>query len=182
MQLEETAYLTWLAQDVATSCGFDFVPPFCLRRGRGGDWNPALRYIRIGRRELSGDCDYLWYIVAHELAHAQAEQREGHSRTFWLRLSIGLEHANRLSLLKYGYIYRETAMHVAEEYGLPDVPIRQEFKLPIGSTVNDNAGRKWKIERRFRRAGAPYYRLKTRGWRWTTSESALLSEAASDTN
>ena len=169
-----------LGQDVAFGCGFKIVPPIHLRRGRGGDWNPKNLLIRIGRLELSGDPDYLWYILAHELAHAQAEKRESHSRTFWLRLAKALDHAGKLELLKYGYAYRETAMSVAAEYGLTDVPKRRTFKLAVGTTIDDSTGRRWKIYERFRRAGQPFYRLSTRGWRWTPSESALLPEVGID--
>lgn len=169
------AHVNRLAQEVASSCGFDFVPPIQIRRGAGGDWNPASRCIRIGRVELRGDEEHLWYVVAHELAHAQAERREGHSRAFWVRLADGLEHAGRLELLKYGFGYREAALRVSEEYGLANVPKRNEFKLVIGAVVDNGDGRRWKVVRRFRRAGSPYYGLKTRGWRWTTSEQSLLS-------
>ena len=132
------------------------------------------RHIRIGRGELRGDSNHLWYIVAHELAHAQAKQREGHSRTFWVRLANGLEHACRLALLRYDFGYREAALRVSEEYGVPDVPRRKEFRLSVGDIVKNGDGREWKVVRRFRRAGAPYYRLETRGWRWITSEQILL--------
>ncbi|MBI4282478.1 MAG: M48 family metallopeptidase [Chloroflexi bacterium] len=163
-----------LAQEVASSCGFDFVPPVNVRRGRGGDWNQMTRRIRIGRGELRGDDDHLWYVVAHELAHAQAERREGHSRAFWVRLANGLEHAGKLELLRYDFGYREAALRVSEEYGLPDVPKREEFRLALGTVVEDGDGRGWKIVRRFRRTGAPCYWLQTRGWRWIASEQALL--------
>jgi len=172
---EEAAYVSRLAQEVASSCGFDFIPPIHLRCGGGGDWNPMTGCVRIGRRELAGDDNHLWYIVAHELAHAQAKRREGHSRSFWVRLANGLQHAGRLILLRYGYGYRETVIGVAKEYGLPDVPKRKEFKLAVGTFANDAEDRKWMIGRRFRRGGAPYYRLKTRGWRWVISEEELLN-------
>jgi hypothetical protein len=123
---------------------------------------------------LDGDGNHLWYIVAHEMAHAQTELREGHSKAFWVRLADGLEHAGRLELLRYDFGYREAALRVSEEYGLSDVPKRKGFKLALGTVVKDVGGRRWKVVRRFRRAGEPYYRLKTRGWRWTTSEQVLL--------
>ena len=129
---------------------------------------------------MSGDPDYLWYIVAHELAHAQAEKSESHSIAFWLRLGKALDHAGKVELLRYGYAYRETAMRVAEEYGLADVPKRRRFKLAVGTTIDDSTGKKWKIYGRFRRAGQPFYRLRTRGWRWTSSESVLLTEDGID--
>ena len=179
-QSENSAYVIRLAQEVGSSCGFDLMPPIYVRRGRGGDWNPKTRCIRIGRGDLSGDREYLWYIMAHELAHAQAEGREGHSRGFWLRLGSGLKNAGKLNLLRYSYGYRETAIRVAEEYGLPDVPMPKSFKLAVGSTFDDSAGRKWKIQSRFRRAGEPYYRLKTRGWHCAISEIALISKGISN--
>ena len=92
-----------LAHQVASSCGFDYVPPIRLRRGTGGDWNPTLRCVRIGRGELEGDHDHIWYIVAHELAHAQAELREGHTRAFWVRLANGLAHAGKIEFLRYDF-------------------------------------------------------------------------------
>ena len=171
----ESAYVNRLAQEVASSCGFDFVPPIHLRRGRGGDWDPMIRCVRIGRGELEGDDNHLWYIVAHEVAHAQAERTEGPSKVFWVRLANGLEHAGRLELLRYDFGYREAALRVSQEYGLADVPKRKEFKLAIGTVVYDGDGRRWRVVRRFRRAGEPYYRLKTRGWHWITSEQVLLS-------
>ena len=170
---EESVSLSRLAQQVAASCGFSFVPAVRLRRGRGGDWNPTTRLIRIGRGELRGDHGHLWYVLAHELAHAQAELRKGHSRAFWVRLAKGLEHAGRLELLRYGFGYRETVLRVAEEYGLQDVPRRAKFKLSPGTVVDDGEGRRWRVVRRFRRAGAPYYQLKTPGWSWITAEQAL---------
>ena len=169
-----------LAHEVASSCGFDYVPPFLLRRGKGGDWNPKLRYVRIGRRELEGDDQHLWYVMAHELAHAQTRQREGHSKQFWNRLANGLVQAGKLELLRFDFGYKEAALGVAEEHGLSNVPKRGEFKLAIGTIVDDVDGRRWKVERRFRRARAPYYRLKARGWVWTTSEMDLLSRGAID--
>ena len=173
---EELVILNELAQEVASSCGFDFVPPIHLRRGRGGDWNPRIRCVRIGRSELWGDDDHLWYILAHELAHAQAEQREGHSKEFWTRLANGLKRAGRLELLRYDFGYREAALRVAEESGLPDVPKRSKFRFALGTVLEDGGRRRWKIQKRFRRAGEPHYRLNTRGWRWIASEQRILSE------
>ena len=132
------------------------------------------RRIRIGRGELEGDDDHLWYIMAHELAHAQGEGRENHSRAFWVRLANALEHADKLELLRYDFGYKEAAIRISEERGLPEVPKRKEFRLALGTVVEDSNGRIWEIVRRFRRAGAPYYRLKTRGWRWTAPEQVLL--------
>ena len=91
-----------------------------------------------------------------------------------------MDYAGKLELIKYGYAYRETAMRVAEEYGLTDVPKRRRFKLAVGTTTDDSTGIPWKIYGRFRRAGQPYYRLRTRGWRWTSLESILLPEGGID--
>ena len=172
--IEQSEYVNRLAHEVASICGFEFVPPVHLRRGRGGDWNPMNRRIRIGRGELRGDQDHLWYIMAHELAHAQAERKEGHPRAFWVRLANGLEHAGRLELLRYDFGYREAALRISEDYSVPNVPRRREFRVSLGAIVEDSDGRGWKVVRRFRHAGTPYYRLETRGWRWTTSEQVLL--------
>ena len=168
-------HLRILAQEVALSCGFAFVPPVYLRRGKGGDWDPENHRIRIGRGEIDGDPDHLWYVLAHEVAHAQAEGREGHSRTFWVRLADGLKHARRLGLMRYDFGYREAVLRIAGEYGVPDVPGRQEFRLSVGDIVQVCDRRRWKVIRRFRRAGVPHYRLETRGWRWVTSQTSLLA-------
>ncbi len=163
-----------LACEVAASCSFLFIPPVHLRRGKGGDWDPVARRIRIGRAEMQSDLDRLWYLLAHELAHAQGNGREGHSRKFWVRLAEGLRLAARLELLRYDFGYREGVLRVAEEYGVPEVPRLQMFLFSVADVVEDRDGKRWKVLRRFRRAGAPHYRLTTRGWRWVSSEDGLL--------
>ena len=166
--------LTRLAYEVAASCSFRFIPPIHLRRGTGGDWNRANRHIRIGRAEMQSEQDRLWYLLAHELAHAQGNGREGHSRKFWVRLANGLKLAARLELLRYDFGYREGVLRVAEEYGVPEVPRLQMFQFSVGDVVVDRDGKPWKVYRRFRRAGVPHYRLVIRGWRWVSSEDGLL--------
>ncbi len=166
--------LTRLAHEVAASCRFQFVPSVRLRRGKGGDWNPVNCHIRIGRAELRGEPDRLWYLLAHELAHAQVANREGHSGKFWARLAEGLRIGGRLELLRYDFGYREGALRVAEEYGVLDVPGIQKFRFSVSDVVEDRDGRRWKIFRRFRRGGVPHYRLATRGWRWVSSEESLI--------
>ncbi len=166
--------LTLLAHEVVASCGFRFIPSIHLRRGTGGDWDPVNRHIRIGRAEMQSDQDRLWYLLAHELAHAQGNDREGHSRRFWIRLADGLRLGGRLGLLRYDFGYREGALRVAEEYGVPEVPRLQMFQFSVADVVEDRDGKLWKVFRRFRRAGVPHYRLTTRGWRWVSSEEGLL--------
>lgn len=167
--------LTRLAHEVAASCSFRLVPPVYFRRGKGGDWDHVNGRIRIGRGELQSGQDRLWYLLAHELAHAQGNGREGHSRTFWVRLAEGLKLAARLELLRYDFGYREGVLRVAEEYGVPEAPRRQKFRFSVADVVEDRDGKRWKVSRRFRWAGVPYYRLTTRGWRWVSSEEGLLN-------
>ena len=166
--------LSQLAREVAEACGYAFVPPTKLRRGQGGDWRPQEGLIRIGRASLRDD-DRLWGLLAHELAHAQASQRERHSMDFWRRFAEGLQRAGRLELLRYEFGYREGAMRVAREFGLIDVPGRQPFRLSLGASVKTEDGHQWRVRRRFRIAGEPIYRLTTRGWRWVVSEQILMA-------
>ncbi|MSQ21834.1 MAG: hypothetical protein EXR53_00790 [Dehalococcoidia bacterium] len=166
--------LTQLAHEVAASCSFQFIPPIYLRRGKGGDWDPVNRHIRIGRAEMQSDHDRLWYLLAHEIAHAQGNGHEGHSRSFWVRLADGLRLGAQLGLLRYDFGYREGALLVAEEYGVPDVPPLQTFRFAVADVVKDSGGKQWKVYRRFRKAGVPHYRLATRGWRWVITEEGLL--------
>lgn len=169
--------LAEMVSGVASACGFDFVPPVLLRRGGGGDWSPTVRAIRVGVREWRASGDRLWYIVAHELAHAQGKGNEGHSRAFWKRLAEGLRAAGRTRLLRLDFGYREGALWAARECGLEDVPVRGEFLFEIGHGLIDRQGKQWVVERRFRRAGRPNYRLLSPGWTWTVPEEQLLLEA-----
>ena len=162
---------------IASACGFDFVPPVLARRGRGGDWSPKLRVIRIGMREWEASGDRLWYLIAHELAHAQAKGNEGHSRAFWKRLTEGLKTAGRIELIRLDFGYREGALWAARESGLDNVPVRSEFLFGIGHGVVDRQGRRWVVKRRFRRGGRPHYRLVSPGWTWRVPEDQLLLEA-----
>ena len=166
--------LAELASEVASACGFVFVPPILLRRGGGGDWSPGSRAIRIGVREWRASGDRLWYIVAHELAHGQGSGNQGHSRAFWKRLTEGLRAAGRIELIRMDFGYREGALRAARECGLENVPARGEFLFKIGHRVVDRKGNRWVVERRFRRAGRPRYTLVSPGWSWTAPEDQLL--------
>jgi len=143
-----------------------------IRRGSGGDWQMKTGRIRIGRQEL-GNPERLWAVLAHELAHAQATTREGHSNTFWRRLACGLSRAGKLELLRHDIGYREGALKIARAYGLTALPEIIPFSFSIGQQVVTEDNRSWRITRRFRRSGQPVYRLRTRGWVWTVSESRL---------
>ncbi len=169
----ENQDLAKLVSAVASSCGFDFVPPVALRRGGGGDWSPTVRAIRVGIQEWRASGDRLWYVVAHELAHAQTEENEGHSRGFWKRLAGGLLAAGRIELIRLDFGYREGALWAAMEHGLEDVPTRGEFLFRTGQRLVDLKGKRWVVERRFRRAGRPHYRLRSPGWTWTVPENQL---------
>lgn len=166
-----------LGHVVADACGFAIVPRIRTRRGAGGDWSRSAKVIRIGARELSAYPDRLWHVIAHELAHAQAEAREGHSPKFWNRLAQGLKKAGRLELLRYDIGYKEGALRVARQYSLPNLPPREGFSFEVGKVISDSKRRRWVIERRFRRGGAPHYRLESPGWVWTTSEEQLIRQA-----
>lgn len=170
----EEVRLERLAAGVAEACAFGFVPPVRLRRGSGGDWNPEGGKIRLGADELRGSPERVWFLLAHELSHAQSDTREGHSMGFWRRLAEGLKRAGRLELIKYDIGYREGALRVAQEYGVPGIPAVAMFRLGIGEAVVDGKGRRWVIARRRRRAGRPYYHLESPGWVWTAPEGALL--------
>ncbi len=163
--------LTALAASVAEVCGFERVPPVVFRRGAGGDWRHTVGVIRIGRKEVA-DADRLWGVIAHELAHAQASGREAHGLVFWRRLAAGLNRAGRIELLRHDFAYREGAMKVAREYGLY-VPDTQSFAFEVGQQFTTNDGTQWRIRARFRRAGHPIYRLRSRRWVWTVSENLL---------
>lgn len=115
--------------------------------------------------------------MVSELAHAQAEGREGHSLTFWRRLARGLEHAGRLELLRYDFGYREAALRIAREYGVPDVPSASDFIFEVGDGLVDHQGRHWKVKDRFRKGGRPFYRLEQDRWIWTLSEEGVLLQA-----
>ena len=143
----------------------------------GGDWSRSAKVIRIGARERSAYPDQLWHVIAHELAQAQAKAREGHSLKFWNRLAEGLEKAGRLELLRYDIGYKEGALRVARQYGLPNLPPRKGFSFEVGKVISDGKRRRWVIERRFRRGGAPHYQLKSPGWVWRLSEEQLIKEA-----
>jgi hypothetical protein len=170
----EEARLDRLAADVAEACNFGAVPPVRLRRGSGGDWSPERGKIRLGADELRGSPERVWFLLAHELYHAQAGAREGHSMRFWRRLADGLKQTGRLELIKYDIGYREGALQVAHEYGLAGIPAVANFSLGVGEAVVDREGRRWVITRRRRRGGRPYYHLKSPGWVWTAPEGALL--------
>lgn len=161
-----------LAGEVAATCGFPFVPPVLLRRGAGGEWLRRERVIRIGRRELGGG-ERLWLLLAHELAHAQGTQHEGHRRTFWRRLAGGLARAGRLELLRQEIGYREGALRVCRDLGLAGLPPVRPFRLAVGQRVIGPDGRTWCVVRRFRRGGVPFYRLHSPRWTWTLPEHAL---------
>ena len=168
--------LATLSGQVAAACGFARTPPIVLRRGGGGDWSPSVGVIRIGARELGGTADRLWSLLAHELAHAQAEGREGHTRAFWCRLAEGLRQAGRLELLRLDIGYREGALRTAREYGLDGLPTIRPFAFERGDVFVDGR-RRWVIARRFRRAGAPAYRLLAPRWAWSVTEDALVRRA-----
>ena len=168
-----TPRLQELAEQVADACRFLFVPPVLLRRGAGGDWSPVRKTIRLGRKDVDKGGDRLWYTLAHELAHAQTESREGHSAAFWRTLAEGLKHAGRLDLLQLDIGYREGALRVAREYGLPDLPPRRVFLFKLGDSVVDDKSRRWTVRRRFRRGGRPVYRLQKPGWTWAAPEERL---------
>lgn len=168
--------LAELASDVASACGFDYVPAVLPRRGRGGDWSPEQRVIRVGIRDWTAAGDRLWYVVAHELAHAQVDGREGHSRAFWRRLSDGLCRTGRLELIRHDFGYREGALRAAREGGLVDVPGQREFAFEIGDNLVDRDGTRWVIKRRFRRAGLPQYSLEAPGWTWRVQEEEILRQ------
>lgn len=118
----------------------------------------------------------MWYLIAHELAHAQAKGNEGHSRAFWKRLADGLKQAGRIELIRLDFGYREGALRTARECALEDVPARSEFSFEIGHGLVDRQGKSWVVERRFRRAGRPHYRLVSPGWSWRVPEEQLLLE------
>ena len=166
-----------LAQIVASSCGYEVVPPMVFRRGRGGDWRPRQGIIRVGREELKCK-DRLWGVVAHELAHAQASEAEGHSIAFWRRLAEGLRRAGRLELLRLEVGYREGALRVAREFGLSNLPEVQPFHFLLGERIETEDGNSWRVRRRFRIGGQPAYRLSSRRWLWTVSESILAAKLA----
>ena len=92
-----TGRLQQLAGRVADACGFLYVPPVRLRRGAGGDWSPERKAIRVGSKDVATGGQRLWYTLAHELAHAQAESGKGHSAAFWRTLAGGLGNAGHLS-------------------------------------------------------------------------------------
>ncbi len=148
-------------------------PPFCRVGGGGGDWSPELRVIRIGIQDWRARGDRLWYVVAHELAHAQVDGKEGHSRAFWRRLSDGLKRADRLELIRHDFGYREGALWAAREFGLADVPVPSGFAFEIGTELVDQQGKHWKVKHRFRRSGRPQYRLEAPGWTWRVSEEEI---------
>ena len=173
-----TRELDRLEADVAEACGFEAVPPVILRRGAGGDWSPERGTIRIGVNELSRPAERLWFLLAHELSHAQVKAREGHSMQFWRRFAEALKRAGRLDLIKYDIGYREGALRVAHEHAVPGIPAVAEFKLALGDDVVDGDGRRWVIARRHRRAGQPFYRLESPGWSWEASEESLLETAS----
>lgn len=168
-------FLNDLALQVAGSCGFPFTPVVHLRRGQGGDWLLKEQVIRIGRLELAAP-DRLWGVLAHELAHAQAPEREGHKLIFWRRLACGLERAGKLELLRMEVGYREGALKVAREYGLSDLPPLLPFAFAVGDRMALPDGSRWRVLQRFRRGGQPVYRLHAPGWVWTTSEEVLRTQ------
>lgn len=170
---DEDGALQRLAEEVARACGFAFVPPVRARRGRGGEWWRTGGYISIGAEELKGQPERLWYVLAHELAHAQARSREGHSPRFWRRLAHGLQRAGRLELLRHDFHYREGALRVAREFGLADVPPRLPFRFRRGDVVQDSRRWLWTVVGRFRRSGQPFYRLRRPGWAWRAPEAEL---------
>lgn len=170
-----TGRLQQLAGRVADACGFLYVPPVRLRRGAGGDWSPERKAIRVGSKDVATGGQRLWYTLAHELAHAQAESGKGHSAAFWRTLAGGLGNAGHLEFLRLDIGYREGALRVAREYGLLDLPPRRVFLFKIGDSVVDDEDRRWTIKRRFRRGGGPVYRLDSPGWTWTVPEETLAS-------
>ena len=121
--------------------------------------------------------DHLWHVMAHELAHAQAEDSEGHSMAFWRRLASGLKRAGRLELLRFDFEYREGALRVAREYRMADLPSPRGFMLKIGELIVDEENRRWRVQRRYRRGGRPHYRLEAPGWIWKGSEEEVLKKA-----
>lgn len=165
------------AEQVARQCGFRFVPPMQLRRGGGAAWYPQRGVIRMGVDELATREDRLFYLCAHELAHANGPPSETHSLAFWRRLAHGLKRGGRLELFHYGYLYKEGAVAVARELGLADAPQIEEFAFTPGDAVEDRNGRHWVVTGRFRRAGEAHYRLERPGWWWRTSEVNLLEAA-----
>ena len=161
------------ATDVARASGFAHVPPVVFRRGLGGDWMPKERIVRIGRKEIEAP-ERLWGVLAHELAHAQATGREGHSLRFWRRLAAGLARAGRLDLLRFELGYREGALKIAREYGLSGLPEVRPFSFEVGQRLRAPDGVAWRVRQRFRRGGQPVYRLHARRWVWTVSEDFLV--------
>ena len=169
-----TSQLVGLISQVAEQCGFSYVPPIQVRRGAGGEWRRVSQEIRIGVKEMRQGGNRLWYVVAHELAHAQAKSAEGHSLTYWRRLAKGLIRATRMDLIRLDFGYREEALRVAREFGLQNLPPQQDFELEIGDRVTDKDLGVWEVVKRFRRAGRPHYYLERPGWHWKASEDHVL--------
>ena len=169
------AELQEIARDVAAACGFSHVPSVRMRKGEGGTWNPGTRRITIG----SGNSPrYVWFVMAHELAHAQGGGREHHKLSFWRRLAAGLSRAGKLELLRHDFHYKAGCLTVVREYGMADVPATQEFTFNVGDGALIK-GRQWCVARRYRRVGAPWYLLECqdgglRYFRWDLSEKQLL--------
>ena len=141
--LPVTGELDRLEADVAEACGFEAVPPVLLRRGAGGDWSPERGTIRIGVDELGRPAERLWFLLAHELSHAQVKAREGHSMQFWRRFARALKRAGRLELIKYDIGYREGALRVAHEDDSVDEP-DETFTVTLsdpsaGATIGDGS-------------------------------------------
>ena len=172
------AELQEIARDVAAACGFSHVPSVRMRKGEGGTWNPGTRRITIG----SGNSPrYVWFVMAHELAHAQGRRGEKHKLSFWRRLAAGLSRAGKLELLRQDFHYKAGCLTVAREYGMADVPATQEFTFNVGDGALIK-GRQWCVARRYRRMGAPWYLLECqegglRYFRWDLSEKQLLERA-----
>ena len=177
LQTAKLEELQKLARQVAKECGYSYVPQIQVRRGKGGEWHPISRVIRIGVKEVRAGGDRLWYFMTHELAHAQANEAEGHSLAYWRRLAKGLARAGRLDLIRLDFGYREGALRVAREFGLGNLPHQRNFELQIGDTVTDEDERQWRVVKRFRQAGRPRYRLERPGWRWQASEEQVLEKA-----
>ena len=73
-----------LAHEVAWACGFGSCRPFehvgeQALTGRGGR-------APHGDQGIDEIADRIWYVIAHELAHAQSVAAEGHSLASWVRL------------------------------------------------------------------------------------------------
>jgi len=172
------AELKELAHDVAAACGFGYVPSVRMRKGKGGTWNASTRRITIGNKSPPR---YVWFVMAHELAHAQGRSDEKHKLSFWRRLAAGLSRAGKLELLRQDFHYKAGCLTVAREYGMADVPATQEFTFSVGDGALIK-GRQWCVARRYRRMGAPWYLLECqdgglRYFRWDLSEKQLLEHA-----